>query len=127
MTRSLLQPRFVGIALGLALALGCFPIGAQARTVASMASDATQLSPRQARQAQVVRLLAEQKVAKALASAGLDAQQVRERLDQLSDQQLEQLAQNLETINAGKGTVIVLALVAVILVGMLIYIQIEAA
>ena len=118
MTRSLLQPRFVGIALGLALALGCFPIGAQARTVASMASDATQLSPRQARQAQVVRLLAEQKVAKALASAGLDAQQVRERLDQLSDQQLEELAQNLETINTGKGTIIVLALLAVILIGM---------
>ena len=127
MTRSLLQPRFVGLALGLALALGCLPFGAQAGTVASMASDATQLSPRQAREAQVVRLLAEQKVAKALASAGLDAEQVRERLDQLSDQQLEQLVQNLETVKAGKGTIIVLAAVAVILVGMLIYMQIEAS
>ena len=127
MTRTLLQPRCVGIALGLALALGCFPMGAQARTVASMASDATQLSPRQAREAQVIRLLAEQKVAKALASAGLSAEQVRTRLDKLSDQQLEQLAQNLETVKAGKGTIVVLALLAVVLVGILIYMQIEAS
>jgi hypothetical protein len=114
--------------LGLALLLGVFPAGVQAKPVASMpSSGATQTTARQARQAQVARLLSEAKVAKALEDAGLSAEEVKSRLDSLSDEQLEQLAQNLETVQAGKGTAIVLALVAIVLIGMLIYMQIEAS
>ena len=127
MARTLLKPEFVGVALALALMLGCFPSAAMARPVGSMPSEGAQPTGRQAREAQVVRLLAEQQVAEALTKAGLDVEQVRSRLDKLSDQQLEQLAQQLETIQAGKGTAIALAVLAIILIGILIYMQIEAS
>lgn len=127
MTQALLKPRYIGLALGLALVLGCLPTAAFAKPVPSMASDAAQPTGRQAREAQVLRLLNEQKVADALADAGLDVGQIRSRLDKLSDPQLEQLAENLETIQAGKATAILLGLIAIILIGMLIYMQIEAA
>lgn len=127
MTQALLKPRYIGLALGLALVLGCLPTAAFAKPVPSMASDAAQPTGRQAREAQVLRLLNEQQVADALADAGLDAGQIRSRLDGLSDAQLEQLAENLETLQAGKATAILLGLVAIVLIGMLIYMQIEAA
>ena len=127
MARVLLRPRFIGVALGLALMLGCFPASALARPVGSLASDAAQPTGRAAREAHVARLLAEQKVADALADAGLDAEQIRTRLDRLSDPQLEQLAKSLETIQAGNATAILLGLVAILLIGILIYMQIEAA
>jgi hypothetical protein len=123
----LLRPRYIGVALALALALGCLPSAAMARPVPSMASAGAERSPRQAAEAKVLRLLAEEQVADALTDAGLKPAEVRSRLDRLSDEQLEQLADHLETIQAGQGTVIVLGLVAVILLGILIYMQIEAA
>lgn len=123
----LLGVRYVGLAFGLALMLGCFPAGAEAKMVESAPSGAQGVSPRQAREAQVLRLLAEEKVAKALASARLSPEQVRERLDRLDDAQLSQLADQLETIRSGKGAAIALALLAVVLIGILLYMQIEAA
>ncbi|HPD16037.1 MAG TPA: PA2779 family protein [Planctomycetota bacterium] len=122
-----LRAKYVGLALGLAVMLGCFPAGAEAKMVGSAASGEQGLSPRQAREAQVVRLLAEEKVAQALRQAHLTPDQVRERLDRLNDAQLSQLADQLETVKAGQGAVLVLALVAVILTGMLLYMTIEAA
>ena len=122
-----LQARYIGLALGIALMLGCFPAQVQAKMVSSAASGDQQLSPRQAREAQIHRLLAEEKVASALKSAHLTPDQVRSRLAQLSDAQLSQLADQLETIHAGKGAVIALALLAVILLGVLLYMQVEAA
>ena len=127
MLNTLLKPGYVGVALAVALMLGCLPSAAMAKPVPSMASDAARPTGRQAREAQVLRLLAEDQVAEALADAGLSPDEVRSRLDKLSDEQLEQLAQNLETIQAGQGTAIVLGLVAIILIGMLVYMQIEAA
>ena len=55
-----LQARYIGLALGIALMLGCFPAQVQAKMVSSAASGDQQLSPRQAREAQVNRLLAEE-------------------------------------------------------------------
>ncbi|MFW6108676.1 MAG: PA2779 family protein [bacterium] len=127
MTRTLLRPRCIGVVLGLALVLGCLPSAAMAQPVPSMASAGAERSPRQAAEARVTRLLAEEQVGEALAELGLKPEEVRSRLDRLSDEQLAQLADHLETIQAGQGTVIVLAAVAVILLGMLIYMQIEAA
>jgi len=127
MVRALLHPRCVGLALGVALILGCFPVGAEAKVVSSQASGQQELSPRQMREAQIQRLLGEQRVAEALQSAGLTADAVRSRLDQLSDTEVDELAQNLETIQAGKGTAIVLGLLVLVLIGVLIYMQIEAA
>jgi len=122
-----LRAKYIGLALGLAVMLGCFPAGAEAKMVGSAASGEQGLSPRQAREAQVVRLLAEEKVAQALRQAHLTPDQVRERLDRLNDAQLSQFADQLETVKAGQGAVLVLALVAVILTGMLLYMTIEAA
>jgi len=122
-----LRSRYVGLTLGIALMLGCFPMGAEAKMVGSMASGAQELTPRQAKEAEVLRLLDEAKVAKALESLDLTPDQVRSRLDQLNDAQLAQLATQLETIKSGKGTVLALALLAIILIGVLIYMQIEAA
>ncbi len=122
-----LRARYVGLAFGIALLLGCFPAGVEAKMVGSAASGEQGLSPRQAREAQVLRLLAEEKVGKALAAARLTPDQVRERLGRLNDAQLSQLADQLETIRSGKGAVIALALLSVILVGILLYMQIEAA
>ena len=127
MVKELLEPRWVGLALGLALALGCLPAEARAGMVGSLASDESPLNGRAAQLARVQRLLAEQKVAQALESVGLTTDEVRSRLATLSDAELTKLADNLETIQAGKGTVVALLLVAVILLGVLIYMQIEAA
>ena len=122
-----LRAKSVGLALGIALMLGCFPTGVQAKMVGSAASGEQGLSPRQAREAQVIRLLAEEKVAKALQGANLTPDQVRQRLDRLNDAQLSQLADHLETIQSGGSAVIALVLLAVVLVGVLLYMQIEAA
>ena len=121
-----LRSRYIGLALGIAVMLGCFPNGVQAKMVGSMASDAQQLTGRQAREAQVARLLSEEKVAQALGKLNLTPEQVKEHLTQLSDDQLEQLAQNLQTIQSGKSAGIVLMLLAIVLLGVLIYMQIEA-
>ncbi|MBM4039902.1 MAG: hypothetical protein FJ290_15465 [Planctomycetes bacterium] len=120
-----LRARYVGLAFGIALLLGCFPTGVEAKIVGSGASGEQGLSPRQAREAQVLRLLAEEKVAKALQAANLTPDQVRERLDRLSDAQLSQLADQLETIKSGKGAVVALVVLAIILIGVLIYMEIE--
>ncbi len=75
----------------------------------------------------MLRLLAEEKVAKALQAANLTPEQVRQRLDRLNDAQLSQLADHLETIQSGGSAVIALVFLAVVLIGVLLYMQIEAA
>jgi hypothetical protein len=122
---SLLRPRYIGLALGLALMLACFPASVQARMVGSMPAGAKDLTARQAREAQVQRLLAQEKVGQALASAGLTAGQVQSRLDHLSDQQLEELAQNLEGIQSGQTIVLVMVFLCIVLSIVLIYMEIE--
>jgi len=82
---------------------------------------------RQMQESHVQKLLAQAEVTQALQKAGLDASQISERLDQLDDQQLNKLASNLETIQAGKGGAYFLAGVIVVLIIVLIYMQIEAA
>lgn len=126
MTR-LLRPRFVALALALALALGVLPAGAEASMVGSLPAGSRDLTPRQAREARVLRLLAEARVADALRSVGLTAQQVRARLDRLDDQQLDELAQRLETIQSGQGGAYFLVGVAVALLLVVVYMMIEAA
>jgi ABC-type uncharacterized transport system auxiliary subunit len=127
--RTLLRPRFVGLALGLALLLGCFPSVAEARMVGSLPSGAKDVTARQAREAEVQRLLAQEKVAQALASAGLTVEQVRSKLHRLDDAQLDQLAQHLETIESGQGTssLLVMAGVLIVLAVVLIYMLVEQA
>jgi hypothetical protein len=122
-----LKARYVGVALGIALMLGCFPVVAEAKMVGSAASGEQGLSPRQAREAQVLRLLAEEKVAKALEAANLTPDQVRQRLDRLNDAQLSQLADQLQTIQSGQGAVLALVVLSIALIGVLIWMTIEAA
>jgi hypothetical protein len=127
MARSLLAPRFVGLALGVAFLLACCPSGLEAALVGSMPSGQQDLTPRQARETQVSRLLGEERVAGALAALGLSSDQVRARLGRLNDQQLGELTRSLETVKAGGDPVLALTFVAVVLLGVLIYMQIEAA
>ena len=101
MTERLLRPLSLGTALAVALALASFPPCAWGARVESMPSGQRDLTPRQAREAQVSRLVAEERVAAALASAGLTPDQVRSRLDRLNDAQLDELAQHLESVKAG--------------------------
>jgi len=122
---SLLRPRYVGLALGLALMLGCFPTSVQARMVGSMPAGAKDLTARQAREAQVQRLLAQEKVGHALASVGLTVEQVQSRVDRLTDQQLEELAQHLETIQSGQMFILVMVFLSIVLSIVLIYMEIE--
>jgi hypothetical protein len=115
------------LALGLALVLGCLPTPAWARMVGSLDSGGDMPSPRQMQEARIQRLLARAEVAQALEKAGLNASEIGQRLDRLDDQQLEKLGSSLETIKAGKGGAYVLVGVAVLLLIILIYMQIEAA
>lgn len=124
---TLLRSRYVGLALGLALVLGCFPAPAQAKMVGSLPSHARGLTTRQAAEAKVKRLLAEEKVAEVLQAHGLTAEQITSRLDRLDDQQLEELTQHLETIQAGQGGAYFFVGIAVVLLFVLIYMLVEAA
>jgi hypothetical protein len=122
---SLLRPRYIGLALGLALMLGCFPTSAQARMVGSMPAGAKDLTARQAREAQVQRLLDQVKVSQALASVGLTVDQVRSTVDRLSDQQLEQLVHSLEGIQSGQVIILAMVFLSIVLSVVLIYMEIE--
>ena len=126
---TLLRSRYIGLALGLALVLGCFPAPAQARMVGSLPSGAGGLTARQAAEAKAKRLLGEAKVAEVLAAHGLTAEQIASRLDRLDDRQLEELTRHLETIQAAQGssTALVGIALAIILLGALIYMLVEAA
>jgi hypothetical protein len=119
----------VGLAFGLALLLGCFPSVAEARMVGSLPSGAKDVTARQAREAEVQRLLAQEKVAQALATACLTVDQVRAKINRLDDAQLDQLAQHLETINSGQGSssLLIMAGVLIVLVTVLIYMLVEQA
>jgi hypothetical protein len=127
--RTLLDARLVGLALGLALMLGCFPSVAQARMVGSMPAGRESAGSRQASLAKINRLLAEEAVAETLAEHGLSTEQIKSRLDRLNDEQLEELSQHLETIEKGQGSssLLVLAGVIIVLVVVLIYMLVEAA
>ncbi|TFG88196.1 MAG: hypothetical protein E4H17_02755 [Gemmatimonadales bacterium] len=127
MTGAFLRSRYIGLALGLALVLGCFPSSASARMVGSLDSGGETPTSRQVQEAHVQRLLAQAEVTQALEKAGLNADEIGQRLDRLDDQQLQKLASNLETVEAGKGGAYVLIGIAVLLLFILIYMQIEAA
>jgi len=114
MSERLLKPTSLGTVLAVALALACFPPCAWAARVDSMPSGQRDLTPRQAQEAHVSRLLAEQRVAAALASAGLTPDQVRSRLDRLSDEQLGQFAENLETVKAGGFFFIIIPILIIV-------------
>jgi len=114
MLRSLLTPLFVGLALGVAFSLACFPPCAWGARVESMPSGQRDLTPRQAQEARVSRLLGEERVAAGLASLGLTPDQVRSRLDRLSDEQLGQFARDLETVQAGGFFPIIIPIMIVI-------------
>jgi hypothetical protein len=79
-----------------------------------MPSGQRDLTPRQAREARVSRLLGEERVAAALASAGLTPDQVRSRLDRLNDEQLDQFALDLETVKAGGFFFLVIPIMIII-------------
>jgi hypothetical protein len=127
MTGAFLRSRYIGLALGLALVLGCFPTPVWAGMVGSLDSGGDTPSARQMQEARIQRLLAQTEVSQALEKAGLNASEIGQRLDRLDDQQLGKLASSLETIKAGKGGAYVLVGLAVLLLIVLIYMQIEAA
>jgi hypothetical protein len=89
--------RRLGIGLVVLLVLAP-PLPAVASVIPSRAGDAT--VSRETDLAQVRDALARDDVAKALAGHGLRAEEVQQRLDRLSDEDLRSLAGNLDQIQA---------------------------
>lgn len=89
--------RRLGIRLVAALVLAP-PMPAMASVIPSKAEDAT--VSRETDLAQVRDALARDEVAKALAAHGLRAEEVQQRLDRLSDEDLRSLAANVDQIQA---------------------------
>ena len=66
--------------------------------------------------AQVMELMDHKVAAKALGDYGVSQDQVSQRLDRLTDQELQQLAQKAEELPAGQGVVGVILAIILILV-----------
>lgn len=75
-----------------------------------------QQQDRAAMKAQVMALMDQKVAAKALGDYGVSKDQVSQRLDRLTDQELQQLAQKAEKLPAGQGVVGVILAIILILV-----------
>ena len=75
-----------------------------------------QQQERAAMKAQVMELMDQKVAAKALGDYGVSQDQVSQRLDRLTDQELQQLAQKAEELPAGQGVVGVILAIILILV-----------
>jgi hypothetical protein len=75
-----------------------------------------QQQDRAAMKAQVMALMDQKVAAKALGDYGVSKDQVSQRLDRLTDQELQQLAQKAEELPAGQGVVGVILAIILILV-----------
>ena len=75
-----------------------------------------QQQDRAAMKAQVMELMDHKVAAKALGDYGVSQDQVSQRLDRLTDQELQQLAQKAEELPAGQGVVGVILAIILILV-----------
>ena len=75
-----------------------------------------QQQDRAAMKAQVMELMDHKVAAKALGDYGVSQDQVSQRLDRLTDQELQQLAQKAEELPAGQGVVGVILAIILILI-----------
>lgn len=75
-----------------------------------------QQQDRAAMKAQVMALMDQKVAAKALGDYGVSKDQVSQRLDRLTDQELQQLAQKAEELPAGQGVVGVILAIILILI-----------
>lgn len=75
-----------------------------------------QQQDRAAMKAQVMELMDHKVAAKALGDYGVSKYQVSQRLDRLTDQELQQLAQKAEELPAGQGVVGVILAIILILI-----------
>ena len=75
-----------------------------------------QQQDRAAMKAQVMQLMDQKVAAKALGDYGISKDQVSQRLDRLTDKELQQLAQKAEELPAGQGVVGVILAIILILV-----------
>ena len=75
-----------------------------------------QQQDRAAMKAQVMELMDHKVAAKALGDYGVSKDQVSQRLDRLTDQELQQMAQKAEELPAGQGVVGVILAIILILV-----------
>ena len=75
-----------------------------------------QQQDRAAMKAQVMALMDQKVAAKALGDYGVSKDQVSQRLDRLTDQELQQLAQKADELPAGQGVVGVILAIILILV-----------
>ena len=71
---------------------------------------------RAAMKAEVMEVMDDQVAAKALGDYGVSKDQVSQRLDRLTDQELQQLAQKAEELPAGQGVVGVILAIILILI-----------
>ena len=74
-----------------------------------------QQQDRAAMKAQVMELMDHKVAAKALGDYGVSKDQVSQRLDRLTDQELQQLAQKAEELPAGQGVILAIILILILL------------
>jgi hypothetical protein len=109
------------------LVLAMFIIGIAPRVDAAMApSSLIASSPleRAADLAEIQRVLEMKVVKERLENLGFTAEEVRARLDQMSDHQMHQLAQQIDDLKVGKdsaGTVIIVLIVIALIVVAILY------
>jgi len=106
------------VMLLLALWFGCAPSTSFSLPIGSYEHRNNYTADREA----IDSFLAQDLVSERLAKMGLSEQEVRSRLDKLSNEQIHELASNLERIKAGSGSAWAIALVAVLFfVGLVLF------
>ncbi|AXQ29689.1 hypothetical protein D0B54_13830 [Solimonas sp. K1W22B-7] len=102
----------LGIVFATLVAVGV-PLPAQAGIVGS--EQLLQSERSSVKREQLQQWMARDDVRQQLQSMGVDAQQAAERIDALTDQELQQLALNIDTDPAGGGVIAVIGIVFIVL------------
>lgn len=115
--RMIMSKRITGI-LSAALLLFMQVLIVPATQAAMIGNDTViQQQDRAATKAQVMELMDHKVAAAALSDYGVSKDQVSQRLDRLTDQELQQLAQQAEELPAGQGVLgVILAIILILLI-----------
>ena len=101
-----------------AIILGCLPSGASAGPVAS--STGKVKTTRDEDIVRIEKLLSDGKIARALARRGVKPDEVRQKLEKMSDHEVHMMAERLETTKSG-GDAVVGILIVLLLVVLIVY------
>lgn len=96
------------------LVFGCLPSG-HADMVASYETAGLEGHFRRGDyRAKIQALLSEERILNRLAEMGLAAEEIQDRLDRLTDEEIQDLATQVDQVNAGQGSSLILILLALV-------------